>query len=172
MDEPLRVEKAVPPTTVTYDSLPGTRPIRWSIALNIRIPSPVLKNSSPMSRNSGIGTSPNEDSAPKPLFRTWVSPELPPIKYQAPTRLAPINANATGAPRIMRTSTIERRKNKASYQAILLISFRAAMEQISGEYEPDKLNPHQRKTDRIRSEEHTSELQSRPHLVCRLLLEK
>src|SRR5690554_7282198 len=26
--------------------------------------------------------------------------------------------------------------------------------------------------DEIRSEEHTSELQSRPHLVCRLLLEK
>src|SRR5436305_7552088 len=26
--------------------------------------------------------------------------------------------------------------------------------------------------DRARSEEHTSELQSRPHLVCRLLLEK
>src|SRR3989442_10852027 len=28
------------------------------------------------------------------------------------------------------------------------------------------------KCDRCRSEEHTSELQSRPHLVCRLLLEK
>src|SRR5690554_7273106 len=28
------------------------------------------------------------------------------------------------------------------------------------------------KTGCIRSEEHTSELQSRPHLVCRLLLEK
>src|SRR5690554_6980481 len=28
------------------------------------------------------------------------------------------------------------------------------------------------KTDAERSEEHTSELQSRPHLVCRLLLEK
>src|SRR5690554_7628125 len=27
-------------------------------------------------------------------------------------------------------------------------------------------------TDDLRSEEHTSELQSRPHLVCRLLLEK
>src|SRR3989442_3031120 len=27
-------------------------------------------------------------------------------------------------------------------------------------------------SDRLRSEEHTSELQSRPHLVCRLLLEK
>src|SRR3989442_10116832 len=26
--------------------------------------------------------------------------------------------------------------------------------------------------DHVRSEEHTSELQSRPHLVCRLLLEK
>src|SRR3989442_7114399 len=28
------------------------------------------------------------------------------------------------------------------------------------------------KQDAVRSEEHTSELQSRPHLVCRLLLEK
>src|SRR5436305_12065474 len=34
--------------------------------------------------------------------------------------------------------------------------------------------PHspQRQCGRLRSEEHTSELQSRPHLVCRLLLEK
>src|SRR5690554_7296144 len=31
------------------------------------------------------------------------------------------------------------------------------------------VDPH---TDKTRSEEHTSELQSRPHLVCRLLLEK
>src|SRR5690554_7156689 len=31
---------------------------------------------------------------------------------------------------------------------------------------------HQAERDRQRSEEHTSELQSRPHLVCRLLLEK
>src|SRR3989442_10889309 len=29
-----------------------------------------------------------------------------------------------------------------------------------------------RKSVKLRSEEHTSELQSRPHLVCRLLLEK
>src|SRR5690554_7119847 len=29
-----------------------------------------------------------------------------------------------------------------------------------------------RRLDEMRSEEHTSELQSRPHLVCRLLLEK
>src|SRR3989442_1231656 len=32
--------------------------------------------------------------------------------------------------------------------------------------------PHLRPHDLPRSEEHTSELQSRPHLVCRLLLEK
>src|SRR3989442_7217423 len=31
---------------------------------------------------------------------------------------------------------------------------------------------HQQGLDATRSEEHTSELQSRPHLVCRLLLEK
>src|SRR5690554_7606646 len=31
---------------------------------------------------------------------------------------------------------------------------------------------HFRNFSRLRSEEHTSELQSRPHLVCRLLLEK
>src|SRR5690554_7156104 len=38
---------------------------------------------------------------------------------------------------------------------------------------PQPLQPstHQ-KTNYSRSEEHTSELQSRPHLVCRLLLEK
>src|SRR5436305_10502541 len=30
----------------------------------------------------------------------------------------------------------------------------------------------QRRVGLLRSEEHTSELQSRPHLVCRLLLEK
>src|SRR3989442_7639658 len=36
----------------------------------------------------------------------------------------------------------------------------------AGNYEPSTCS------GRTRSEEHTSELQSRPHLVCRLLLEK
>src|SRR3989442_10442005 len=36
-----------------------------------------------------------------------------------------------------------------------------------GAFIPQALSP-----DAARSEEHTSELQSRPHLVCRLLLEK
>src|SRR3989442_8340914 len=36
-----------------------------------------------------------------------------------------------------------------------------------------RIDRSQKRTEqRIRSEEHTSELQSRPHLVCRLLLEK
>src|SRR5690554_7636937 len=35
-----------------------------------------------------------------------------------------------------------------------------------------KVMPSSQKSEPGRSEEHTSELQSRPHLVCRLLLEK
>src|SRR3989442_9634962 len=37
---------------------------------------------------------------------------------------------------------------------------------------PRRRQPPGRVAARLRSEEHTSELQSRPHLVCRLLLEK
>src|SRR5687768_18278786 len=37
---------------------------------------------------------------------------------------------------------------------------------------PDGANPAPRRSEIHRSEEHTSELQSRLHLVCRLLLEK
>src|SRR3989442_10138440 len=37
---------------------------------------------------------------------------------------------------------------------------------------PQSLRSHARAYRLTRSEEHTSELQSRPHLVCRLLLEK
>src|SRR5436305_9427104 len=36
----------------------------------------------------------------------------------------------------------------------------------------DRLRAQHQVPDGARSEEHTSELQSRPHLVCRLLLEK
>src|SRR2546422_4442345 len=39
-------------------------------------------------------------------------------------------------------------------------------------YEPKAFTAHEWETVRVRSEEHTSELQSRLHLVCRLLLEK
>src|SRR5690625_6479465 len=59
------------------------------------------------------------------------------------------------------------------------VSFRDAYRQIGkqvqeGTYEPDtsKKHTHIGSIDNLRSEEHTSELQSRGHLVCRLLLEK
>src|SRR5436305_13238353 len=41
------------------------------------------------------------------------------------------------------------------------------VERAAVQFETDTAHP-----ARVRSEEHTSELQSRPHLVCRLLLEK
>src|SRR3712207_8282574 len=40
-----------------------------------------------------------------------------------------------------------------------------------GDHEPPEQRQHQRRRE-VRSEEHTSELQSRQYLVCRLLLEK
>src|SRR5690554_7248224 len=44
---------------------------------------------------------------------------------------------------------------------------------LDAQYEPgDELPPVLSEKSASRSEEHTSELQSRPHLVCRLLLEK
>src|SRR5690554_549622 len=42
----------------------------------------------------------------------------------------------------------------------------------NGEVEDDNSEISLADARKIRSEEHTSELQSRPHLVCRLLLEK
>src|SRR2546422_4180455 len=41
-----------------------------------------------------------------------------------------------------------------------------------GEEPPGRARGHHRQPGAVRSEEHTSELQSRLHLVCRLLLEK
>src|SRR5690625_6765884 len=39
-------------------------------------------------------------------------------------------------------------------------------------YDQEKVRPIEQVLEDLRSEEHTSELQSRGHLVCRLLLEK
>src|SRR5436305_3048647 len=44
--------------------------------------------------------------------------------------------------------------------------------QVEGTLMPQEAPGPSTGTVRFRSEEHTSELQSRPHLVCRLLLEK
>src|SRR5690554_7219417 len=50
----------------------------------------------------------------------------------------------------------------------------AALRAEVGQFRQDDRAEHERMESLIRkrSEEHTSELQSRPHLVCRLLLEK
>src|SRR3989442_4698091 len=49
-----------------------------------------------------------------------------------------------------------------------LAGFEVSTEAVSQFVSPEGLT----KVTGMRSEEHTSELQSRPHLVCRLLLEK
>src|SRR3712207_7953086 len=56
---------------------------------------------------------------------------------------------------------------------------REFVEIVTGEYAGRRANPRRarieigvRRSQAIRSEEHTSELQSRQYLVCRLLLEK
>src|SRR3712207_8744818 len=59
---------------------------------------------------------------------------------------------------------------KAGLDAIYLSGWQVAADaNLSGQMYPDQsLYP----ADSVRSEEHTSELQSRQYLVCRLLLEK
>src|SRR5436305_5276368 len=49
---------------------------------------------------------------------------------------------------------------------------RLALGQLEAHERPARRLRHRHVLDDTRSEEHTSELQSRPHLVCRLLLEK
>src|SRR5690554_7182017 len=51
----------------------------------------------------------------------------------------------------------------------LLIACPRAM---TPKYRNSRISMEVRRASQTRSEEHTSELQSRPHLVCRLLLEK
>src|SRR5436305_9356207 len=60
----------------------------------------------------------------------------------------------------------------AAPRCVLLDGARA--EQTEGRHTGRRGEMHQARVvaDEQRSEEHTSELQSRPHLVCRLLLEK
>src|SRR2546425_7574107 len=52
------------------------------------------------------------------------------------------------------------------------VNVAAVTSNVSHNLRQQILHRHQHRTDRIRSEEHTSELQSLAYLVCRLLLEK
>src|SRR3989442_10787515 len=59
-----------------------------------------------------------------------------------------------------------------SGNAQLLRRVQNARRQLASERKPSPERPCDLGAALSRSEEHTSELQSRPHLVCRLLLEK
>src|SRR3989442_9224921 len=54
----------------------------------------------------------------------------------------------------------------------LYIGLRRFLARAHADSSDDRESAASRQQQEIRSEEHTSELQSRPHLVCRLLLEK
>src|SRR3989442_7200730 len=61
------------------------------------------------------------------------------------------------------------------YTTLFRSAAAAASAPAPARFVPQRLPPkvqRRRKSEQWRSEEHTSELQSRPHLVCRLLLEK
>src|SRR3989442_11865725 len=64
---------------------------------------------------------------------------------------------------------LERKLNRAG-NSILRLAVRCTCEDGFDQFAPAESAARMRA--RRRSEEHTSELQSRPHLVCRLLLEK
>src|SRR5690625_6394820 len=75
--------------------------------------------------------------------------------------------------------TRQDRRDSAPYEETFKIPYRPNMNVISAlmEIRKNPVNADGKKTNPIhwdmsRSEEHTSELQSRGHLVCRLLLEK
>src|SRR2546422_2285987 len=60
-----------------------------------------------------------------------------------------------------------------SYQARLRVGGRTYTQRFALKVDPrSKVTPAELREQFTRSEEHTSELQSRLHLVCRLLLEK
>src|SRR3989442_2618071 len=63
-------------------------------------------------------------------------------------------------------TTLFRSSNRSSAEAWRLLHL------LLRWVEPMPTPAKRRRMTRLRSEEHTSELQSRPHLVCRLLLEK
>src|SRR2546422_6407896 len=82
------------------------------------------------------------------LFRSTASPPPSPARWTAsPVRRTPSNSSAMQV--VMPPATARAKSTSATQLALLKNS-----------------------TVYVRSEEHTSELQSRLHLVCRLLLEK
>src|SRR5690554_1863157 len=78
----------------------------------------------------------------------------------------------------LRNQTLEQSRDQAQHQATRLqerLGYFTQLEERQRQQEARIIELSQQRTQlqtELRSEEHTSELQSRPHLVCRLLLEK
>src|SRR5690554_6978397 len=83
------------------------------------------------------------------------------------------------------TACTDQNANTASNEAPTIEGLKASIKEMddslkvlmdeavkSPEYKMNRVAYHEAINRNKRSEEHTSELQSRPHLVCRLLLEK
>src|SRR5690554_3513084 len=101
------------------------------------------------------------------LFRTEIRPDKKPHTILMPP------PNVTGALHMGHAlqdtiqDAITRIRRMQGYEALWIPGLDHA-----GIATQNVVERHLREQDGLRSEEHTSELQSRPHLVCRLLLEK
>src|SRR5690625_5916626 len=100
------------------------------------------------------------EAAPKP----GREPERTPDQYQAEGLISPEAVREDDT-----TQSLIAELHRAA--ELLSAAIRAADPDAMGQY-PDQPWFEGRTTWTVRSEEHTSELQSRGHLVCRLLLEK
>ena len=77
---PLSAPNRVPPPTEDRESRPGMRPIHWSTTSTVRAARPVFNSSSPIRRNSGIGTSANCPTDEKVLVASSDNAPSPPRK--------------------------------------------------------------------------------------------
>src|SRR5438445_3419296 len=76
-------------------------------------------------------------------------------------------------PTLFPYTTLFRSGKKGGQPALAVADHQQAADQAGGDRQPDDEGRQESfRNDSCRSEEHTSELQSRQYLVCRLLLEK
>src|SRR3712207_8012510 len=73
---------------------------------------------------------------------------------------------------LFRSNALEKASDSPGVAEAVTLIRKAYALRIAADYDPS-FNPHfSPRNEEFRSEEHTSELQSRQYLVCRLLLEK
>src|SRR5690554_7450912 len=75
-------------------------------------------------------------------------------------------------PRMQAAPALANFQQTHGFPAVARVAFPAPRYPYTESRQSIRLPPAQGRDAPARSEEHTSELQSRPHLVCRLLLEK